>query len=102
MKEQRNNAAMDFIRRKDEIVQGVCWKNGKGCAVGCTVKSKYEETAQKLLREYDVEHIVFVMDEDIREEQHSRYDTYSDFESFLVEYCKRHAEKFDEDFYDCF
>ena len=66
------------------------------------MKSKYEETAQKLLRKYDTEHIAFVMDDHIHEELHSYYDTYSDFENFLVEYCKRHDEKFDEDFYDCF
>src|SRR6202008_414365 len=34
-------------QKADEIVKGIYWKNGKGCAVGCTIHgndhSKYEK-----------------------------------------------------------
>ena len=63
------------------------------------MESKHLETAQKLIRECDMEIIEIRMDDEIREELHSFY-VESDFESFLVEYCKRHADKFGEDFYE--
>ena len=65
------------------------------------IATKHWETAQNLILEYDTEHIEFAMDDGIREELHSRY-LEDDFESFLAKYCERHAEKFDEDFYESF